>query len=205
MEKYEVKKSKSNIFLTLIQIILIICLIWSGVHIINWLRENKGNSEVLEKVQNAVSIVEGNTIEKDIVDENIEEKPLDANDYDVDFDSLRQTNHDIVAWLKVNNTNIAYPVVKANDNSYYLTHSFDKSYNTAGWTFADYRNKFNGTDKNIIIYGHNRKDNSMFATLHNAFNVEWLDNPNNRIVVLITENGKYNYEIFKLFRRSIYN
>ena len=45
-------------------------------------------------------------------------------------------------WLTVNSTRINYPVVKYKDNDYYLTHSFDKTYNSAGWIFANYANKF---------------------------------------------------------------
>ena len=70
-------------------------------------------------------------------------------------------NPDIKAYIKVNNTNIDYVVVQSSNNNYYLNHNFNKEYNTAGWIFFDYKNKLDGTDKNIIIYGHNTKDNSM--------------------------------------------
>ena len=55
-------------------------------------------------------------------------------------EKLKQENSDTVAWLKVENTNIEIPVVQAKDNSYYLTHNFNKKYNVAGWVFADYKN-----------------------------------------------------------------
>ncbi len=32
-------------------------------------------------------------------------------------------------------------VVKTTNNDYYMTHSFDKSYNSSGWAFMDYKNK----------------------------------------------------------------
>ena len=87
--------------------------------------------------------------------------------YELDFNKLFSVNNETVGWISVPNTSINYPVAKTNDNSFYLNHSFDKSKNTAGWIFADYRNSFNGQDKNIIVYGHNRMDSSMFATLKN--------------------------------------
>ena len=58
--------------------------------------------------------------------------------------------------------------MKGNDNSFYLNHNFEKKWNVAGWVFADYRNRFDETDKNIIIYGHNGKDGSLFGTLENV-------------------------------------
>lgn len=83
---------------------------------------------------------------------------------------------------------IDYPVVQASDNSFYLTRSFDKSKNSAGWIFADYRNKLDGTDKNIILYGHNRLDNSMFATLNNTQKESWYNNPENKYITYTTPN-----------------
>mgnify|MGYP003300755142 CR=1 FL=1 len=52
------------------------------------------------------------------------------------------------------------------NNTFISQNPFKKEYNSAGWIFADYRNKLDGTDKNIIIYGHNRRDGSMFNNLH---------------------------------------
>ena len=72
-----------------------------------------------------------------------------------------------------------YPVVRSTNNSFYLNHSFDKSKNLAGWIFADYKNKFDNTDKNIVIYGHNMRDDSMFGSLKNILNSDWYDNEEN--------------------------
>ena len=57
-----------------------------------------------------------------------------------------------------------------NNNDFYLKHSFDKKYNAAGWIFADYRNKLDGSDKNIVVYGHNRQNGTMFSSLRNILN-----------------------------------
>ena len=54
------------------------------------------------------------------------------NMINVNFNDLKKTNPDIVGWIKVNGTNINYPFVQSKDNKYYLTHSFNKSYNSAG-------------------------------------------------------------------------
>jgi len=69
--------------------------------------------------------------------------------------------------------------LKTKNNEFYLNHSFDKSENLGGWIFADCKNKFNGTDKNIVIYGHNMKDNSMFGTMQKILNPEWYNNEEN--------------------------
>ena len=62
------------------------------------------------------------------------------NMINVDFNDLKRTNPDVVSWVKVNGTNNNCPFVQVNDNKYYLTHSFNKSYNAAGWVFLATKN-----------------------------------------------------------------
>ena len=93
-----------------------------------------------------------------------------------------------------------YPVVKSTNNSFYLNHSFDKSKNSAGWIFADYKNKFDNTDKNIVIYGHNMRDGSMFGSLKNILSSDWYDNEENTNITLYTENGERIYKVFSIYK-----
>ena len=108
--------------------------------------------------------------------------------------------NDKVAFIKVYGTNIEYPVVKTNDNSYYLNHSFDKSPNGAGWPFANYLNKFDGTDKNITIFAHARYDGSMFGTLYKTLSTSWQENKNNHKILFITENESSEYQVFSTYK-----
>ena len=118
---------------------------------------------------------------------------------EIDFAALKNINPDTIAYIKVNNTNIDYIVVKGTDNSYYLNHNFEKKWNVAGWIFGDYRNQFDETDKNIIIYGHNTKDGTMFDTLINVLEKNWQENKENHDVLLITEQGTYHYKVFSTY------
>ena len=129
-----------------------------------------------------------------------ETKEDDEEKYVVDFEKLKEKNSDIVAWLKVKGTNIETTVVKSTNNDYYLTHNFNKEYNSAGWIFADYKNKVDGTDKNIVIYGHNMRDDSMFGSLKNILNSDWYDNEENTNITLYTENEKCIYKVFSIYK-----
>ena len=93
-----------------------------------------------------------------------------------------------------------YPVVKGTNNSFYLNHCFDKSNNSAGWIFADYRNKFDNTDKNIVIYGHNIRDGSMFGSMLNILNAKWYENEEITNITLYTENEKCMYKVFSIYK-----
>lgn len=179
-------KKKSKILVTFIQIVLIAVIIFSGIKIIEWIKSNKKNKDIMSKIKENVVI-------NNEMDSNNEE-------YKIDFAKLKQKNSDAIAWIKVNGTDIDFPVVKGTDNSYYLTHNFDKEKNKAGWIFADYRNKFDGTDKNIIIYGHNMKNGSMFASLKDVIKEEWYNNENNKYIALITENENCKYQVFSVYQ-----
>lgn len=104
-------------------------------------------------------------------------------------------------WLNVKGTSVDYPVVKSSDNnSYYVTHNFNKANNIAGWIFADYRLKLDGTDRNIVIYGHNMKDGSMFGSLKKkALNSDWYGNAENTISFQ-TEKGISTYKVFSVYQ-----
>ena len=162
-------------------------MIFTGIKILNWLKENKDSNDIIEEIQDSISIDDNTDI---------------AHKYNIDFDSLKQKNSDTIAWLKVNGTNIEYPVVKTTNNDFYMTHSFDKNYNSAGWVFMDYKDKFNGTDNNMVIYGHNRRDGSMFGTLKNILTEEWQNNTDNFSILLITENEKSEYKVFSVYRKE---
>lgn len=183
MRRKKNKRYKKVILNIIIYMILLFVLIYSGIKIFKWYKDKTNNNKVAEQIKSTV-IVE---------DENKEE-------YTVDFKKLKEQNNETVAWIKVNNTNVEYPVLRATNNSFYLNHSFDKSKNSAEWIFADYRNKFDGTDKNIIIYGHNMRDDSMFGSLKNILNSDWYDNEENTNITLYTENEKSIYKVFSIYK-----
>ena len=116
----------------------------------------------------------------------------------IDFNELKSINDDVVAWITVDSTNINYPVVLTSDNDYYLEHDINKSYTTNGWTFMDYRNSPDMSDKNTIFYGHNLLNKTAFGSLSNLFTDKWFKNSNHKINVR-TENGFYTYQVFSVY------
>lgn len=176
---------KIDFFQIVLSIIIIVCVI----NIIKWITDNSKAKTISKQLKNTINIEK--TIE--IEDTQIEE-------YSVNFEELKNINQDVIAWLKINNTDIDYPVVKTIDNSYYLNHSFDKTENKAGWIFANYLNTFNGTDRNISIFGHNMRSGTMFGTLENVLTEEWYNNEENQYITFTTEKETYIYKIFSIYR-----
>lgn len=179
--KEKTKKFRFPFFRILSLIIVVVC----GIYIWQWTKENKHSDDVMKIVNEAI----------------VQEKGEDGEDKSsINFDKLKEINPDVIGWIKVNNTEINYPVVQSGDNSFYLDHSFDKAYNAAGWPFMDYRVDLDGKDKNMTIYGHNRKDRSMFGSLEDVLESKWYENKDNLKIEYTTENGKEIYQVFSIYQ-----
>lgn len=103
----------------------------------------------------------------EIVDETeeINVTPLVNTPLNIDFNSLLSVNPDTRAWIKITGTPINNVVVQADDNKYYLDHDFYDNYSISGTVFSSYRNRWDGTDENIILFGHNMISGEFFASL----------------------------------------
>ncbi len=81
------------------------------------------------------------------------------------MNELKAQNSDTAGYLAIDGTAIQYPVVRGKDNSFYETHTFSKKKNASGAIFMDSKNSVDLSDFNIVLYGHNMKDGSMFHEL----------------------------------------
>ena len=207
MKRRKIKIKWKNIIPILIIITSIITLLISIFNIIKWKIDSDKTNYEITNIQENINVEEIQDTENTEIIEPVIEVPkenpywdyINMNMINVDFNGLKKTNPDVVGWLKVNGTNINYPFVQSSDNDYYLTHSFNKSYNGGGWVFLDYRN--NGTNnKNTIIYAHGRSDKTMFGTLKNVLNNGWLNNTNNYVIKISTETENSLWQIFSVYR-----
>ena len=155
--KRKLKKKIKNLLWTLLLIFFIALLIISVLKLLVWTKDNKETSKIIENINDDILIEE---LPDDDDTEIVNEEENKNNDYwtyikypliDVDIKELKKKNSDTIGWINVNNTNVNYPYVQTSDNSYYLDHSFDKTYNEAGWVFMDYRNNSNLNNKNHYL------------------------------------------------------
>ena len=178
------KINKQKVLLSFFILLFLSMIVLSTIKILAYLNDNKQNRKLQKITSEAITIVPGNELNEI---------------YKIDFNKLKEQNSDTVAYIRVNGTNIDYVVVKSGDNDYYLEHNFNKVSNVSGWIFADYRNKFDGSDKNIIIYGHNTWDGSMFGSLKNVFDEAWYQNEKNHKITFITEDEVAYYKVFSTY------
>ena len=115
----------------------------------------------------------------------------------IDFSKLKEVNNAIVGWMIIDGTQVNYPIVKGKDNSYYLNHSYDKSYNSYGSIFIDYRSNENFSDLNTFIYGHYTSNGSMFGELKKYMEESFYkEHP---FFYILTPNGNYKVDVISVY------
>ena len=146
----------------IILLLLIVILAISSFFIIKEFAENKKETDIYDELQEIV-IEENTDIDTKNVDNEIEKSEGESsNKYNLE--NIAKINSDVVGWIKIENTNIDYPVMQNGD--YYLHRNIYKNYSSHGTPYlAEYCN-IQYSD-NLIIYGHHMNDNSMFAQLDN--------------------------------------
>lgn len=211
MARYVAKHAKENYkrkkrinFLAFIFIIIFIALIIYSVYkILNWSKDSNNIDTEISDISDIVTVQEN--IGEETVVESTEDSSNPYWDYikmnliDVNFSELEDINSDVCGWIQVNGTNINYPFVQTNNNDYYLTHSFYKDYNEAGWVFLDYRNNIQSLHQNTIIYAHSRIDTTMFGSLKKLLNSNWYNDKDNHIIKLSTKNQNTLWQVFSVY------
>ncbi len=116
----------------------------------------------------------------------------------IDLDSLHRINSDAVAWIRFEEAGIDYPVVQGSDNDYYLNHTFEKRENSSGCIFLDSAQAPEMTDYNTFIYGHNRKDGTMFGNLRKTCREKGFGEDSHDLSLYIDQ-GVIRYRIFSSY------
>lgn len=190
----ERKNSKTKLVLTILfSSLLIFSIGVIGLRIPEYASER-------ESVERAMEIArgdEGKEVAKvDQEETHTDTTSLPANkDFDfltsLDIENLQAENPDVVGWILIPGTDISYPLLQAENNEYYLKHAWDNQKNSCGSIFYDYRS--NPSDWNSVIYGHNMRDGSMFAQLHQYKDSDFAIN-NRQLLVLY--NGEVKEYLF---------
>lgn len=181
----------------------------SFYEIVNYLLDSINTNELIKDINSNISINDSADNENTEIINPPDEDTDPNNDYwnyikmplmNVDFDELININKDTIGWINVNNTSINYPFVQTDDNDYYLTHSFNKSYNKSGWIFLDHRNNADLSNRNNVIYGHSRNDKTMFGTLKTILNSSWYENNDNYTIKISTSKENSLWQVVSIYK-----
>ena len=137
-------------------------------------RDNKLNrQECAEALQIALSQTEAKAPASE-TPAKLPDDPISLELLAMDMEALQAENKDVIGWIYVPDSKINYPLLQAEDNSFYLNHSWKQSPNAAGAIFMDCKNRADFSQFNTIIYGHNIMAGDMFASLHSYRNPDYL-------------------------------
>ena len=113
--------------------------------------------------------------------------------------ALITENADCIGWLSIDGTSISYPVMHTpSDPQKYLRRNFYGKYSQSGVPFLDGRCDLQSS--NLIIYGHNMKNGTMFSDLKKYLNTDFLNS--HRTVRLETADGVFLFTVTEVRRTN---
>ena len=171
-----------DIMSTLLMLIALVVFIFSGYTLYGFYKKYQKGSNEYDNLESSYASDEGESEDLDALEDEAALQDISGREVaniiwdgkeltvptmknPIDFSELQQVNEDIAGWLRIRALDISYPVVKGEDNDYYLHRTFEKEDNFAGCLFVNCDNDRDFTDQNTIIYGHNMKNGSMFGKL----------------------------------------
>ena len=195
-------KNKRNILLLFFSVLLFFSLSYTIYHYYTIWKNDKDMKELANWVN------DNNTIENT---ENQEIKNKNEGIIEK-LNKLKKENNDLIGWLKIEDTNIDYPVVQTNNNNYYVNHNFKKDYSELGTIFLDMDCSITKPTSNFLIYGHRNKSDQMFETLtkykkedfykkHKTFEFSTLEEVGEYKIISVFQSQIYykNQDVFKFY------
>lgn len=187
-----------------ILMLLIVILAISSYFFIKELVKNKKETDIFDDLQEIVENPENTTNENQFTDilENEEGNLSSENTYNLE--NIAKINSDIIGWIKIDGTNIDYPIMQNGD--YYLHKDIYKNYSSHGTPYLAPFCNLKKSD-NLIIYGHHMKDNTMFSQLEKYKNYNFYLN-HKYIKFFTIENGRTienTYEVMIAFKTIAYS
>ena len=126
------------------------------------------------------------------------------------YTALFAQNNDFIGWIRIDGTNVNYPVMQTKDNpNFYLKHAFDQSYSSYGVPYMQ-ENCDIGISDNLVLYGHHMNNGSMFSDLckyesedfyqeHKTIRFDTLDSFGEYEVIAAFKTVAYSEEGFKYY------
>lgn len=180
---------KNNKISKYIFIICLIIFIFGVSYLFYYFYNKNKDKNKIEEINNEIAV--NDEVSNEISTANIEK----VKEY-------KKINNDVIGWIKIEDTKIDFPLLQNEDNNYYLTHDCKNQSNKYGSIFLKNECDINDINSNLLIYGHNMKDEKMFNCLLNYQNKEYYDQ--HKIIKITTENEEREYEIISAFKSRIF-
>lgn len=160
----KMKKRKSNLLLNIILVIAILCFLGSGGYLLKYYMDGWQKEKSMDGLE--ALIIEEETKKAVHITESGEEETEEVWELGGRYKKLLEANGDFIGWVEIEDTELSYPVMYTpNDPEYYLHRNFEEEYEYSGLPFVDGNCTIDPASTNIIIYGHNMKNSTMFSRM----------------------------------------
>lgn len=189
-------------------VLIFFCLLLSaaavlaGVNIYSELKERQKEKEDFAAVAEIAELPMTEAPAESVTDAETEPsaEPTEQSTTEHNIPALIAVNGDCIGWLSIDGTNISYPVMHTpSDPQKYLRRNFYGKYSQSGVPFLDGRCDLQST--NLIIYGHNMKNGTMFSDLKKYVDRDFLNA--HRTVKFETVDGIRYFTVTKVLRTDI--
>lgn len=182
-------------------LLLSAAVVLSGVNIYSELKERQKEKEDFASVAEIAKLPMTEAPAESVTDTETETsaEPTEQPVAEHNIQALIAENADCIGWLSIDGTNISYPVMHTpKEPQKYLRRNFYGKYSQSGVPFLDGRCSTNGG--NLIIYGHNMKNGTMFSDLKKYLNTDFLNS--HRMVRLETADGVFLFTVTEVLKTN---
>lgn len=192
-----IPNKKDNIKQIILKVLFIVCfvtLIVSSVYLADYFWEAEHQNSVIDYSRELWH--EDFDYDKPLNNENvIDEHAVDSTKVQY----MLEENNDFKGWITIPGTKVDNPIYQTDNNDYYLNHNQLRQKSIYGSLYFDYRNKLAKTeqDKNLIIYGHEMKNGTMFGSLKKLKQLDFYKQ--HPTLEFSTLYEKHTYKIYSVF------
>ena len=201
-EELKKREKKRKLLIALCSLLGAACLLYVGFYSYEDYRTRK-NYEQMAALKDKVSVEPTVAIEESQPTIHYTNEEKEVPEVLEEYKNLYNMNKKLIGWLKIDDTNIDYPVMQTSDNEYYLKHNINQEKDRNGALFLDKDCDVLAPSTNLIIYGHHMKSGRMFGNLDDYASEKFYKE--HSIIQFDTIYEKGTYEVMYVFRSKVYN
>ncbi len=194
------KREKRRKQLTMLcSILAMVCLGYFGVY--SWFQQRTEQSyQALSELKERPNRKPGTEDNEPLFTLDGEQKPREVLE---EYKNLLNKNKKLIGWIKIDDTNIDYPVMQTDNNTYYLDHNLNQEYDKNGSIFMDKDCDVLKPSTNLIVYGHHMQSGKMFGKLGLYADEEY--GKEHAYIQFDTIYEKGTYQVMYVFRSRVYS
>lgn len=198
-EELRNREKRRRLTIVLCCVLAIGCLGYFGVYSYDNYKVNSAN-EKLSELKNKPVINREDS--EPVIHYTLDGEPEPREVLD-EYKNLLNKNKKLIGWVKIDDTNIDYPVFQTSDNEYYLDHNMNQEYDRNGSIFMDKDCDVLKPSTNFILYGHHMKSGQMFGKLNLYEKESYFQD--HQYIQFDTIYEKGTYQVMYVFRSRVYS